>query len=300
MFDLVVVGHFAVDSISSPRISVPRPTVGGPPTYVSLAASKLGAKVSVISKVGEDFPKKYIEWLNANGIDLSGLKSIENASTTKFALRYENEERQLQLISRAPPITPGDISKSSEAKAIHVTPIANELSVSVVNKLRALTETLSLDPQGFVRSFDETGKTFQKRWKDNNILEHMDIYKSSLNEIRLVTGQTDLRMAMERIQEHGAKIVIVTRGLRGSAILYEGKFYEVPACEPRILLDPTGAGDAFTGAFLAEYIRGKDMVWCVCVGSAAASFVVEGVGPEVFGEKTEIYERAAEIYEKHS
>ena len=165
MFDLVVVGHFAIDSISSPKISVPRPTLGGTPTYVSLTASKLNAKVSVISKVGEDFPKKYMEWLNANDIDLSGLKHIKNALTTKFALRYENEERQLQLISRAPPITPGDISKSSEARAIHVTPIANELSVSVVNKLRALTGTLSLDPQGFVRSFGESGKAFRKRWK---------------------------------------------------------------------------------------------------------------------------------------
>jgi hypothetical protein len=34
------------------------------------------------------------------------------------------------------------------------------------------------------------------------------------------------------------------------------------------------------------------------VGSASASFVVEGIGPERFGERQETYERAKEIYEK--
>ena len=62
--------------------------------------------------------------------------------------------------------------------------------------------------------------------------------------------------------------------------------------------DPTGAGDAFIGAFLAEYVSGKDPEWCSCVGSAASSFVVEGIGPAVFGEKEETYLRARQIYGK--
>lgn len=75
-------------------------------------------------------------------------------------------------------------------------------------------------------------------------------------------------------------------------------FYHVPACKPRIVRDPTGAGDAFAGAFLAEYLRGTEPVWCCCVGSAAASFVVEEVGPHRFGEKKEVYDRARKIYER--
>jgi len=55
MFDLVTVGHFAIDLILSPKIANPRLTLGGSPTYVSLAARKLGARGSVISKVGKDF-----------------------------------------------------------------------------------------------------------------------------------------------------------------------------------------------------------------------------------------------------
>ena len=298
MFDLVTVGHFTIDLISSPKITTPKPTLGGPPTYVSVAARKLDAKVSVISKVGEDFSSRHIAWLNAHGVDLSGLKRIKGASTTRFILKYTNWKRQLQLKNRAPPILPKDIPNSLRTKAIHIAPVANEISQNLVGKLRTLTNILSIDSQGFVREFDTEGNINLKRWNDQQVLEQIDVYKSSSNEIRVVTGLDDLRLAMEKIHDYGAKIVIVTRGMKGSKLLFEGKLYDIPACKPKIVRDPTGAGDAFIGAFLVEYVRRKDPVWCACVGSASASFVVEGVGPEVFGEREEIYAMASKIYGK--
>ena len=298
MFDLVTVGHFAIDLISSPKITTPKPTLGGPPTYVSVAAKKLDAKVSVISKVGEDFSSRHIAWLNANGVDLSGLKRIKGASTTRFILKYINRRRQLQLKSRAPPILPEDIPNSLRAKVVHIAPVTNEISRDIVDKMRTLTNTLSLDPQGFVREFDIDGNMHLKRWDDQQVLEQIDVYKSSLGEIRMITGLADLQLAMKKIHDYGAKIVIVTTGMKGSKLLFERKLYDVPACKPKNVRDPTGAGDAFIGAFLAEYVKGKDPVWCACIGSASASFVVEGMGPDVFGEKEEIGARASKIYEK--
>jgi len=298
MFDLVTVGHFAIDLISLPRLVAPKHALGGPPTYVSLAAKKLGARVSVISKVGEDFPEEYFTWLESNSVDLSGLKMVESAFTTRFTLKYKDDERQLHLKSQAPPISLKDISNSLQARIIHVAPIINEVSYDAIGELRTMTDALSLDPQGFVREFDQKGKGRLKRWEDTRVLELIDLYKSSLNEIKMVTGLADLKLAMKRIQSYGTRIVVVTRGKEGSTLLFEGTFYEVPACKPRVIRDFTGAGDAYIGAFLAELIRGKDVSWCSCVGSAVASFVVEGVGPAVFGEKKEIYKRAAGIYEK--
>ena len=298
MFDLVTAGHFAIDLISSPKITSPKPTLGGSPTYVSVAAKKLDAKASVISKVGEDFSSRHIAWLNANGVDLSGLERIKGASTTRFILKYTNGRRQLQLKSRAPPILPEDTPNSLRAEVVHIAPVANEISRNLVDKLRTLTNILSLDPQGFVREFDMDGNMHLKRWHDHRVLEQIDLYKSSSNEIRRATGLADIQMAMEKIRDYGAKIVIVTKGTKGSKLLFEGKLYDIPACKPKIVRDPTGAGDAFIGAFLAEYVKEKDPVWCACTGSASASFVVEGVGPEVFGEKKEIYARASKIYGK--
>ena len=298
MFDLVTVGHFTIDQIFSPKIATSKPTLGGSPTYVSLAARKLGAKVSVISKVGENFPSEYVEWLKANGVDLSGLKHIRDASTTRFLLKYEKQKRQLQLKSQAPLIYPKDVSNSLQAKAIHVAPIANELSQDVIDKLRGLTTVLSLDPQGFVRKFDEQGNVRLGEWKNPQVLRQIDIYKSSLDEIKAVTGLSDFRRAVQKIREYGAKIIMVTKSIKGATLFFDEEIYEIPACKSKVVQDVTGAGDGFIGAFLAEYVQGKDPVWCACVGSAAASFIVEGLGPAVFGEKEETYKRAIRIYEK--
>jgi len=299
VFDLVTVGHFAIDYIHSPKMVSTKPRLGGPPTYASMAAAKLDAKVSVISKVGEDFSNDYVKWLKNNKIDLSGLKRVKDASTTKFVIKYQKGwKRKLQLKARAPPISANDLPDSLQAKAVHVAPIANELSEELVTKLRKATSILSLDPQGFVRRFDRKGKVSLKRWKGQSILEQVDVYKSSQNEIEAVTETANLQLAAKRIRDYGVKIVIVTRGMHGSTLFFDNTLINIPACASKIVLDPTGAGDAFSGAFLAEYARGKEVLWCACVGSASASFVVEGFGPESFGEKEETYERATEIYEK--
>jgi len=297
-FDLVTVGHFAIDTILSRKISLPKATLGGPPSYVSVAAAKLGAKVSVISKVGDDFPNEYLEWLQNNDVDLSGLKRVSNASTTRFVLEYKNWERKLRLEACAPPISPTDIPNSLRAEAVHVAPIADEISRRVVTKLRGSATVLSLDPQGFVRSFDEKGNVGLKRWKEPEILAQVDVFKSAVEEIKAVTEAQDLKSAMKEIADYGTRIVIVTGGMKGSTLFFDRQFYSIPPCKSKTVVDPTGAGDAFIGAFLAEYVRGKDVLWCASVGSAAASFVVEGVGTERFGERHEVYERANRLYEK--
>jgi len=298
MFDLVTVGHFAIDLIVSPTMARSETTLGGPPTYSSLAARKLGAEVSVVSKVGGDFPSEYTDWLIKNGVDLSGLIRVSDALTTRFILKYEKRKRRLQLKSRAPPIEPSDIPESLQSRAIHAAPIANELTADTISELRSLTEMLSLDPQGLVRRFNDDGNVNLRRMKDRQVLKKIDIFKSTMNELNYVVDATDISLAFKKIHEYGVKSVIITKGKKGSLLSHKGKSYVIPACKPKALVDATGAGDAYIGAFLAELVQGEDVTWCACVGSAAASFVVEGVGPSRFGEKKEVDERASEAFEK--
>ena len=200
-------------------------------------------------------------------------------------------------MSRALSILVSDVPQR-KSKAVHVGPIVGEVSADVVLRLRRMGKVLSLDPQGFVRSFDQNGNVSLKRWQAADVLSKVDVFKSTVMELRAITGKSELREAAEEIADCGVKVVLVTRGLNGSTLYSDDEFYDIPACEPKVLVDPTGAGDSFVGGFLAEYLTSKDAVWCGCVGSAAASFVVEGFGPERFGERDEVYERARQIYGK--
>jgi sugar/nucleoside kinase (ribokinase family) len=298
MFDLITIGHFAIDTILSPKINQPRPTLGGSATYVSVAVAKLGVKVSVVSKVGGDFPDEYLKWLRNNNVDLSGLKSVPNALTTRYWIKYGDSERRLRLQAMAPMILPADFPSDLCSNVIHIAPIAGEVSAQTVFKARKCAEILSLDPQGFVRTFDKKGNVALKQWLDSGVLGQIDVFKSAAPEVKAMTKARDVESAMRRISDHGVKTVIVTRGIEGSELFFEERIFSVPAYKPKVLVDPTGAGDAYIGAFLAEYTHTRDVLWCASVGSASASFVVEGVGPGRFGEREEVYERAQTIYEK--
>jgi sugar/nucleoside kinase (ribokinase family) len=301
-FDVTVVGHFAIDTIRLPSRSSPFVALGGPVTYVSFVTKRLDGTVSVVSKVGRDFPEAYMWLLREEGIDVSSVVKLKREGTTRFELEYSKDlsKRTLKLTSKAARIKMSNLPKSLQAKAVHVAPIAGEISYEIVERLKDCAEVLSLDPQGLLRRFNKkTGKvTSSSSSFDKRLFSLINVYKSSLDEISALTGHSDIYAAINAIHDFGVKTVIVTLGAKGAVLSVEKTVYNIPACRSRVLVDPTGAGDAFIGGFLTEYIHQKDAFWCACVGSAAASLVIEGIGPTFFGEKEEIYQRARSAYEK--
>jgi sugar/nucleoside kinase (ribokinase family) len=298
--DVAVIGHLSIDTILLPSRTAPFVVLGGSAAYASFAAKRLEATASVISKVGGNFPEAYLWWLRQEGIDLSGVIKLADEPTTCFELSYNVDlsDRVLKLKSKGAPINLADVPADLQAKAIHIAPIANEVSFEVVEHLKHCADVLSLDPQGLLRSFDEAGNVTENASIDTRIFSLINIYKSSQNEIYTLTGESELKPAIKAIHDVGVETVIVTMGAKGSVLSVEGAQYNIAACSSQVVVDPTGAGDVFIGGFLTEYLREKESVWCACVGSAAASLVVEGIGPTYFGKKEEIYQRAKTLYEK--
>ena len=300
-FDITTVGHFSIDRIKLPNRNGTKSTLGGPPTYVSLASKKLGANISVVSKVGMDFPEKFLQFLERGGVDLSGLKKDVNASTTSFLLVYGSSgERELFLKKRAPQIKVEDVPDVLDSKVVHVAPIANEVPPETLRKLKSFGSIVSLDPQGFVRRFAENGKTSLRQLEDTEVLKGVDVLKASYNEAKAITGRTSLIGMVESLREKGAKTIIVTKGAEATTLCADRKTFSVPSAKPRAIVDTTGAGDVFIGAFLTMLVRGEEPLWCACVGSAAASFVVEKFGPNGFGSLKQVRSRAMEVYNKTS
>lgn len=300
MFDIVSVGHFSIDSIFLPNRNAPFTVLGGSAAYASFAARRLDARVGAISKVGGDFPNAYLWWLEQEGVNLSGVTRVEGLQTTRFELKYDVNlsNRALLLKNRMQAITVEDLPNPLKASVIHIAPIAGEISYEVVERLRGSAEVLSLDPQGLIRSFDESGNVALGSPMDKRILGLVDVYKSSVDEAQAITGLSEVSSVAKAVHDFGPKIVIITDGASGALVSVEGAVHSVSAFKPAKLVDPTGAGDAFIGGFLAEYVQGEDCSRCAHVGSALASIVIEGIGPTYFGDKEEIYRRASTLDEK--
>lgn len=299
LFDIVTVGNFSIDSIFLPSRPKAFVVLGGSVAYVSLVAKRLASKVSIVSRVGLDFPAAYKWWLQQEGIDTSGIVDDQSTFTTRFDLRYGNDlsTRSLCSKTRMSPIRPEDLPNSLKSRVIHLAPIAGEITLEIAQKLKTCTEILSLDAQGMTRSFDENGNVAVKSPPDKSLLSLIDIFKSTPKEIQALTGLSNVTSAIRDIHSQGASIVIVTLGSEGAVVSVDGAIQMVPAYIPEKLVDPTGAGDSFMGAFLGEYVQGRDCAWCSYAGSAAASLIIEGIGPTSLGDKDEIYRRARFLYE---
>jgi sugar/nucleoside kinase (ribokinase family) len=89
----------------------------------------------------------------------------------------------------------------------------------------------------------------------------------------------DLWEMAEAITSWGCEVVVIKRGEKGQ-LLYDSSNkhrYEIPAY-PSKMVDPTGAGDVFSGGFLAGYKKTYSPLQAVLHGNVSASFAVEGSG----------------------
>jgi sugar/nucleoside kinase (ribokinase family) len=299
---ICVIGSFSLDSIMVSGRDKAFHNLGGATTFTSFAVKTLGEPASVISRVGGDFPEAYLWRLREEGIDVSAVKRYPQEFTTSFELSYNTDfsERLLKLTCKGSPIGLDDIPYDLSAKAIHIAPIADEISYETMEHLKSCCDFLSFDPQGLLRCFDENGNVSLslQRQVDKRFLSLVNVCKVSLDELFVLTGLSELDAAVKAMHDVGVETVIVTMGAKGSLLSFEGICYSVPACKSSMIVDPTGAGDVFIGAFLVEYLRGEESLWCASIGSAAASMVVEGLGSTFFGDRQEILKRATFLYEK--
>lgn len=228
-------------------------------------------------------------------ISIEFVRVTKDSETTSFRIRYLGDMRRMKLEALCGKLLPEDVPAKLKAKVVHVAPIADEVPYETFERLRKAADLISLDPQGFMRKFDEKGNVELKEWRDKRFLEKVSIIKADVYEAAYISGSSNPYKAAEKIAKYGVETVIVTMAEKGAILCWNGKLYEIPAF-PVSVADPTGAGDTFMGAYLAEYVKGKEPVWCSCVGSAAASILIERDNVSRFGFKNEIYERAEKLY----
>lgn len=137
-----------------------------------------------------------------------------------------------------------------------------------------------------------------KRWCNRRLLKRVDVLRGSTDEMRLMAGSGGVKWVLRKLRRLGPSVCILTRSGRGSILLSDEGLFRIPAYEPEMIVDPTGAGDTFTGSFLLEYANSGDAVWSACVGAAAASIKVERSGPCLIQDRKRLTERATAVNSK--
>ena len=276
MKDICCIGHITKDKIITPRQTVYM--AGGTSVYFSYAFSHLPQNVSfqLVTKLGEG-EMKSVEDMRQAGIDVQVYPSRH---TVYFENKYgENQnDRTQRVLERAEPFTVDEM-REVNAGVYHLGSLLSDDFSTEVVKYLSTKGRISIDAQGYLREV-RGEKVYPIDWAEKlEILAHTDIIKVNEHEMEVITGFTDPRAAAKCLAEWGVKEVCVTLGSEGSIILAEGKFYDIPAYEPKEIVDATGCGDTYSAGYLWCRAQGMGFEESGKFAAAMCTLKLEHSGP---------------------
>ncbi|CAM5689684.1 Sugar kinase OS=Streptomyces alboniger OX=132473 GN=CP975_08405 PE=3 SV=1 [Streptomyces alboniger] len=110
-----------------------------------------------------------------------------------------------------------------------------------------------------------------------SLVEGVDLLLPSRDEACLLTGLPDAADAAAKLSRH-IPLVVAKQGAEGALVARSGTVVARVPAVPATPRDTTGAGDAFTGAFLAALLTGAAPEDAAAEGCRAGALAVEEVG----------------------
>jgi len=259
--EFVVIGHACQDILSAGSRAL-----GGSVSYAAMTAHRLGYRVGIVTSTGPELDV-------ARAFPYAQVVDRPAAATTVFENIYADGKRTQFLHRRAEVLTCEQVPLAwRRAPLIYIGAIAQEIDLSVFHCF-ADDVLVGVMPQGFFRQWDGQGRVSFTDWQPlPEVLRGIHV---------LVISEADVIDPEERAQAWGryTESAIVTHAERGATIYHAQGQCHYPA-RPAREVDPTGAGDVFTAAFLIRLAETGDPCQAAPFANAVASFSVEGPGVE--------------------
>jgi sugar/nucleoside kinase (ribokinase family) len=279
--DVVLAGHILNEKVVFPD-RVLYPVLGSPVAYCSVCLACLGARVGIVTKIGEDFPRQLMSVFREVGVDTAGVHV--GAVSTHDELIYQADGRKiLRYVSRAPAIGYEDFPQQFlRAKIIYLCPMDHEVSLEGIRQLSLLGRTMMVDLGGFGGATSADHPLLKDGRELRSLFRYFHIVKGSIEDLGHIFGAAgaDEEAVAARILESGSGVVVVTLGARGAYVRSADNGIRYPAYhgQQTAVVDPTGAGDCFSAGFLFHYGRTQDAFSATLYGNAVTSFVIERTG----------------------
>lgn len=311
-FDLITMGRSSID-LYSQNIGVDfinikgfNAFVGGSPLNIAVGASRLGAKASLLSAVGNDKVGDFIlHFLSEQKVGNKSVFRVEGARSSAVVLGIEPPDKFPLVYYR-------DNAADSQLTIDHV--IAAEISKYRILEISALA--FNIEPSRSAAFFaieqaNENGVDVildidfrADQWRDirsfglmvRAVLPKVKIAIGTEEEILAATLvnkdqveithqqisapriKGDLEASIKRIIQAGPEVLIVKRGDKGVSIYFkDGSCKDVAGFQVKVL-NVLGAGDAFAGGFIFGYLQGWDIVKACRMGNACGAWVVQKQG----------------------
>ncbi|MDO9545936.1 MAG: carbohydrate kinase family protein [Pelolinea sp.] len=255
---------FLVDSMVRQR--------GGTAPNIAFTLALLGESPKLMGTVGQDF-EDYGSWLEAQGVDISLVKRIEDVFTASFFANTDLSNNQIASFYT------GAMAYSKDLSLKHINLTEDDLVLISPNDPEAMCKYASECNDLNVPYLYDPGQQVVRNSPDE--IRQGIIHAQSLfiNDYEYELIQKHTGMTDEEIRE-AVDYVVITCGRSGADVWVKDENYHIPIVETDRRTDPTGVGDAFRSGF----VRGKmlDLDWQTCgqMGSLAATYCLEKQGTQ--------------------
>lgn len=272
---IIVLGTVAFDTIKTPSGKRKR-ILGGSASHFAMSA-RLFTNVNLVAIIGEDFPKKYTDFLKNKRIILTSLIK-EKGKTFHWEGEYRGDlntavtlNTELGVLSA---FRPQIADHQRDIKYIFLANVDPDIQSHLLDNMRS-PKLVGLDSMNYwIR---------HKKRELLKLLKRVDIYVANDAEARELSGDSNLFKAAKRLRMFGPKMVVIKKGEHG-VIFYCDKFiFSLPGYPVTKVIDPTGAGDTFAGGFMgyltkAGTINESNLRRALAYATVVASFNVQDFG----------------------
>ncbi|HOI76356.1 MAG TPA: carbohydrate kinase family protein [Methanofastidiosum sp.] len=289
MKDLLCIGNVNLDTImgvesfpvvnGESKIEGLEIRYGGSAFNVSVNSSILGLSSGVMASVGNDSDGIIGNLKNYN-VDYSNLILQNSPSGRMFIINKENDRMFLFYKGANDKFEKNMINYQvfKEYRFVHVSPTKLEIAEHAIKIAKENSNVVSFDP-GEQLCYSNSEEVLK-------IIKNVDFLFVNRHELFALLGSSDIEEGGQYLTKRRAKNVIVKADKNG--VYYFGKNYIHEKAFPAKVIDPTGAGDSFSSAFIANYIRTSDIRSSLRYANAAASFCVQSYGAILKVKKEDI------------
>jgi sugar/nucleoside kinase (ribokinase family) len=292
MFDVTCIGILVADVLARTVDKLPDKGkldaigkielfTGGCAVNAAIAMSRLGTKVALVGKIGNDgFGNFIANSLQKENVDINGLVVDNSINTSASIVTVDStgERTFLHSIGANGQFISDDINMDiiRNSKIVFVAgtmlmpKFDGEQCAGFLQTAKKMGCVTALDT-----AWDSTG-----RWMEilEPCLEHIDLFMPSLEEAIMLSGEDDPEKIANVFLSNGVKNVVIKMGKKGCFIKSPQERHLIPTYTKYQAVDTTGAGDSFAAGFLTGFSKGWNLYQCGVLGNAVGTHCVMSAG----------------------
>jgi sugar/nucleoside kinase (ribokinase family) len=280
-----IYGKIIIDDIRLASGALARGVLGGGGPQAVFGARLWSDSVGFLSRSGDDLGAEHVAVLRRLDVDLSGWRRLPGIPTPRYVLDYDENEylaggglatgfdNWARLLSQ-----PLNLPRAyRHPRLIHlITEFPDEPMVRTALELSERGTIFSLEPLGVSLSGARLDGMLA-------LLRQVDLVTPDWPTASGIAGRDDVVGVVRHWSGLGPRAIAVRHGRRGSYVWSRehDAVWQIPAV-PAMVVDPTGAGNAYGGGLAVGWAETGDVLLAGCYGAIAAAFLVRHVGlPEM-------------------